>query len=75
MPCSKTARKGTFFPVEIIYTHFLCNCRWEQCSLHSVTAAVFHGSPLPKLGNLTSQGEDDRALSTKPAIFQGVKKF
>lgn len=75
VPCSRTAGKGTFFPVAIIYTRSLCNCRWEQCSLHSVTAAVFGGSPSPKLGDLTSQGEDDSALYTKPAIFQGVKKM
>lgn len=74
VPCSKTARKGMVFPVEIIYTRFLCNCHWEQCSLHGVPAAVFCGDPFPKLGDLTSQGEDDRALCTKPAIFQGVKK-
>lgn len=62
-----------FFPVEVIYTHFLCHCHWEWCSLHNITAAVFGDSPLPKLGNLTSQSEDDRALCAKPAISQGVK--
>lgn len=72
----KKPGKGLFFfPVEIIYTRFLCNCHWARCSLHSITAAVFGGSLLPKLGNLTSQSEDDRPLCTKPAISQGVKKL
>lgn len=74
MLCSKKARKGTlFFPVEVIYTRFLCHGHWERCSLHNITAAVFGDSPLPKLGSLTSQSEDDRPLCAKPAIPQGVK--
>lgn len=62
MCCSGTARKGTLFPVEITYTHFLCDCRCEQYSSHRITAAVFGGNPLLEPGNLTSQGEDDRSL-------------
>lgn len=27
-----------------------------------------------ELDNLTSQGEDDRPLCTKPAVFKGVKQ-
>lgn len=69
----KSRERDSFFPVEVIYTHFLCHCHWEWCSLHNITAAVFGDSPLPKLGNLTSQNEDDRALCAKPAISQGVK--
>lgn len=69
----KSRERDSFFPVEVIYTHFHCHCHWERCSLHNITAAVFGDSPLPKLGNLTSQSEDDRPLCAKPAISQGVK--
>lgn len=72
----KQPGKGLFFPVEIIYTRFFSViATGNSAHYRAFTAAVFGGNSLPKLGNLTSQGEDDRALCTKPAIFQGVKKF
>lgn len=66
--------KRFFFPVEIIYTGFLCDGPWEQCSSHIITAALFSRSPLPKLGDLPSQGEDDRALH-QACNFPGCKNF